>query len=73
MRDYCQQNKAAWEYNAYDFWVSNSGQPSDRAKLDLENPLKMLKNIHSILILMKALRLQIFVVHVVKRQFLWLF
>lgn len=43
MRDYCQQNKAAWEYNAYDFWVSNSGQPSDRAKLDLENPLKMLK------------------------------
>lgn len=43
MRNYCQQNKAAWEYNAYDFWVSNSGQPSDRAKLDLVNPLKMLK------------------------------
>lgn len=43
MRDYCKQNKAAWEYNAYDFWVSNSGQPSDRARLDLEDPLKMLK------------------------------
>lgn len=43
MRDYCQQNKAAWEYNAYDFWVSNSGQPTDRAKLNLDNPLKMLK------------------------------
>ncbi len=43
MQDYCQQNKRAWEYNAYDFWVNNSGNPSDRAKLDRENPRKMLK------------------------------
>lgn len=31
MIDYSQQNKKAWEYNAYDFWVNNSGKPSDRA------------------------------------------
>lgn len=43
MIDYSQQNKRAWEYNAYDFWVKNSGKPSDRAKLDVENPMKMLK------------------------------
>lgn len=43
MQDYSQQNKRAWEYNAYDFWVNNTGKPSDRAKQDLENPKKMLK------------------------------
>lgn len=30
MIDYSQQNKRAWKYNAYDFWVNNSGKPSDR-------------------------------------------
>lgn len=44
MQDYCQQNKRAWEYCAYYFWVNNSGKPSDRAKQDQENPKKMLKN-----------------------------
>lgn len=43
MQDYCQQNKRAWEYNAYEFWVNNAGNPSDRAKQDRENPKKMLK------------------------------
>lgn len=43
MIDYSEQNKKAWEYNAYDFWVNNSGKPCDRAKKDLENPIKMLK------------------------------
>jgi len=43
MEDYCQQNKRAWEYNAYDFWINNSGEPKDRAKKDLENPIGMLK------------------------------
>lgn len=43
MRDYSKQNKKAWEYNAYDFWVSTSGKPSDRAKKDLENPMGSLK------------------------------
>jgi 2-polyprenyl-3-methyl-5-hydroxy-6-metoxy-1,4-benzoquinol methylase len=39
-----EQNKTAWEYNAYDFWVSQSGTPAERAKKDLENPRAMLKN-----------------------------
>lgn len=43
MTDYSVQNKKAWEYNAYAFWVKQSGTPSERAKKDLENPLDMLK------------------------------
>jgi len=38
------QNKTAWEYNAYDFWVKQAGTPEERAKKDLENPSGMLKN-----------------------------
>jgi len=43
MIDYCEKNKKAWEYNAYDFWVLNAGKPAERAKQDLENPIGMLK------------------------------
>ncbi len=43
MRDYSKQNKLAWEYSAYDFWVKNSGTPAERAKKDVENPKRMLK------------------------------
>lgn len=43
MIDYSIQNKRAWEYNAYDFWVKQSGAPAERAKMDLENPKRMLK------------------------------
>ncbi len=43
MRDYSMQNKKAWEYNAYDFWVKHSGTPAERAKSDLENPIGMLR------------------------------
>ena len=43
MVDYSIQNKKAWEYNAYEFWVEQSGTPADRAKKDLENPVGMLK------------------------------
>ena len=43
MIDYSEQNKKAWEYNAYDFWVNTSGKPVYRAKKDLENPIRMLK------------------------------
>lgn len=35
MVDYSVQNKKAWEYNAYDFWVKQSGTPAERAKKDL--------------------------------------
>ncbi|MDF2884719.1 MAG: SAM-dependent methyltransferase [Clostridiaceae bacterium] len=30
--------------NAYDFWVSQTGTPSERARNDIENPHAMLKN-----------------------------
>ena len=43
MIDYSAQNKKAWEYNAYEFWVSQDGAPSERAKRDKENPVRMLK------------------------------
>lgn len=43
MKNYCQQNKKAWEYNAYDFWINNSGEPKERAKKDLEDPRGMQK------------------------------
>lgn len=43
MNDYSIQNKKAWEYNAYDFWVNTSGTPSERAKRDIDNPIGMLK------------------------------
>ena len=43
MRDYSVQNKKAWEFSAYEFWVKTSGTPSERAKKDVENPLGALK------------------------------
>lgn len=43
MEDYSIQNKKAWEYNAYEFWVKQSGTPAERAKKDIENPIGMLK------------------------------
>ena len=43
MRDYSRQNKEAWEFDAYEFWVRNSGTPAERAKADRENPEKMLR------------------------------
>ncbi|MDD5900534.1 MAG: class I SAM-dependent methyltransferase [Lachnospiraceae bacterium] len=43
MRDYSKQNKKAWEYSAYEFWVEHSGTPEERAKQDMENPVGMLR------------------------------
>ena len=43
MRDYSRQNKEAWEFDAYEFWVRNSGTPAERAKADRKNPEKMLR------------------------------
>ena len=43
MIDYSAQNKKAWEYNTYEFWVSQDGTPCERAKKDKENPIAMLK------------------------------
>lgn len=41
--DYASQNKAAWEYNAYAFWVQTNGTPEERAKQAAEHPLAALK------------------------------
>lgn len=43
MPSYSEENKKAWEYNAYNFWMDNVGKPYDRAQKDLENPIGMLK------------------------------
>ena len=43
MKDYSCQNKAAWEYNAYEFWVKQDGSPSERACKNKENPKGMLR------------------------------
>lgn len=43
MNDSTMQNKKAWEYDAYRFWVRQNGTPEERAKMDLENPKKMLR------------------------------
>ncbi len=40
---YSEQNKKAWEYNAYEFWVMQSGTPAERAQEDLKDPVRMLK------------------------------
>lgn len=37
MMEYSFQNKKAWEYSAYDFWVKEAGLPADRAKKILED------------------------------------
>ncbi len=43
MKEYTKQHKKAWEFNAYDFWVRQSGTPEERARQDVENPRKMLR------------------------------
>ena len=43
MREYSQQNKEAWEYSAYEFWVTHAGTPEERAKEDAADPEKMLR------------------------------
>lgn len=43
MRDYSIQNKKAWEYNAYDFWLKEMGAPAERAEKILTDPVGQLK------------------------------
>ena len=43
MEEYSLQNKKAWEYNAYEFWVKTGGTPEERAKEDLKDPVRMLR------------------------------
>ncbi|MBE5782322.1 MAG: methyltransferase domain-containing protein [Clostridiales bacterium] len=37
------QNKKAWEFNAYDFWLKESGQPAEKAQKILANPARSLR------------------------------
>ena len=43
MADYSVQNKKAWEYNTYEFWLKQDGSPFERAKKDRQDPVRMLK------------------------------
>lgn len=43
MEEYSAQNKKAWEYNAYEFWLQTCGTPAQRARQDVENPIAMLR------------------------------
>ncbi len=43
MLDYSLQNKKAWEYNAYDFWLKETGMPEERAKKIVADPIGALK------------------------------
>ena len=43
MKNYAGQHKKAWEFDAYDFWIRQSGTPEERAREDRENPVKMLR------------------------------
>lgn len=43
MYDYVAQNKSAWEFGTYEFWVREAGTPSQRAVKILEDPIGALK------------------------------
>ena len=43
MKDYSVQNKLAWEFDAYQFWVRQNGTPEERAREDRKDPVKMLR------------------------------
>ena len=43
MNDHTLQHKKAWEYDAYGFWVRQSGTPAERAEKTAKDPVRMLK------------------------------
>lgn len=43
MLESSRQNKQAWEFNAYDFWVREAGRPEERAKQILQDPMRSLR------------------------------
>ena len=43
LKDYSAQNKKAWEFDAYAFWIRHAGTPEERAAEDVKDPLKMLR------------------------------
>lgn len=47
MTEYTKQHKKAWEFDTYEFWVEHAGSPLQRAKEDLEDPVRMLRQYSS--------------------------
>ena len=47
MTEYTKQHKKAWEFDAYEFWVEHAGSPLQRAKEDLEDPVRVLRQYSS--------------------------
>ena len=43
MTDYTEQNKKAWEYTAYDFWLRETGRPTDLAREIKQDPVGHLR------------------------------
>ena len=43
MLESSRQNKLAWEFDAYDFWVREVGLPAERAKQILQDPMRSLR------------------------------
>ncbi|MBR5345345.1 MAG: class I SAM-dependent methyltransferase [Clostridia bacterium] len=43
MNEVSRQHKAAWEFDAYDFWVRHAGTPQERAAEDKADPVRMLR------------------------------
>lgn len=43
MKESSRQNKQAWEFNAYDFWVREAGRPEERAKQIQADPMRSLR------------------------------
>lgn len=43
MKDYTLQNKRAWEYDAYAFWVRQMGAPAEAARRILSDPVRALR------------------------------
>lgn len=56
MNEYSIQNKKAWEYNAYEFWVKEAGLPADRAKKIIADPRGALKQYAGYLNTFKGIR-----------------
>lgn len=43
MKDYIRQNKEAWEYRTYDFWIRQNGTPSEKADMIRRDPMSALR------------------------------
>lgn len=42
MNDCSRQHKAAWEFDAYGFWLKHAGTPQERAKKSVADPAAQL-------------------------------